>query len=62
MIMYMNDELVFIDMADAGYGHPLLDIGSTYLVMVHFGKMTPERVPHYIGLNFKRGKYGIQSK
>ena len=52
-IMYMNDELIFIDMADVGYGHPLLDIGGTYLVMVHFGKMTPERVPHYIGLDYE---------
>lgn len=52
-IMYMNDELIFIDMADVGYGHPLLDIGSTYLVMVHFGKTTPERVPHYIGLDYE---------
>ena len=52
-VMYMNDELIFIDMGDVGYGHPLLDLGSSYLGMVHVGKMNPAMVPKYIGLDFE---------
>lgn len=54
-IMYTeeNDELLFIDLADMGYGHPLLDLGATCLVMEIFGRFTPERLPHYIGLDYK---------
>ncbi len=53
-IMYLeeNDELLFIDLADMGYGHPLLDLGSTSLVMEIFGRATPERAPHFIGLDY----------
>ncbi|MBQ9632438.1 MAG: phosphotransferase [Lachnospiraceae bacterium] len=51
-IMYMDGELVFIDMGDAGYGHPLLDLGSSYLGMIHIGKTNPASVPQYIGLDF----------
>ncbi|MBR1444239.1 MAG: phosphotransferase [Firmicutes bacterium] len=54
-IMYTeeNDELLFIDLADMGYGHPLIDLGGTCLVMDIFGRFTPERVPHYIGIDYK---------
>ncbi len=52
-IMYMDDELIFIDMGDVGYGHPLLDIGGSYLGMVHVGKINPSIVPHYIGMDFE---------
>lgn len=49
-IMYMNDELIFIDMGDVGYGHPLLDLGGTYLAMERIRLRRPEVVAHYIGL------------
>ena len=54
-IMYTqeNDELFFIDLGDMGYGHPLLDLGSTCLVMEIFGRSTPERTPHYLGLDYE---------
>lgn len=54
-VMYSekNDELLFIDLADMGYGHPLLDLGATCLVMEVFGRATPERTPHFIGLEYK---------
>ena len=54
-IMYSEktDELLFIDLADMGFGHPLLDLGATCLVMELFGRATPERVPHFIGLEYK---------
>ena len=52
-IMYMNDELIFIDMGDVGYGHPLLDIGGSFLGMMHIGRSNPAMVPHYIGLDFE---------
>ena len=54
-VMYSekNDELLFIDLADMGYGHPLLDLGATCLVMEVFGRATPERLPHFIGLEYK---------
>ena len=54
-VMYSekNDELLFIDLADMGYGHPLLDLGATCLVMEVFGRATPERSPHFIGLEYK---------
>ena len=51
-IMYMNGEMMFIDMGDVGYGHPLLDIGGTYLGMIHVGKFNPDAVPHYIGIDY----------
>jgi len=53
-IMYMDGELIFIDMGDAGYGHPLLDIGGSYLGMVHVGKVNPSIVPKYIGVDFEK--------
>ena len=54
-VMYTeeNDELFFIDLADMGYGHPLLDLGGTGLVMEVFGRYTPERSVHFIGLDYK---------
>ena len=54
-IMYSEktDELLFIDLADMGFGHPLLDLGATCLVMELFGRATPERTPHFIGLEYK---------
>ena len=54
-IMYSEktDELLFIDLADMGFGHPLLDLGATCLVMELFGRATPERAPHFIGLEYK---------
>ena len=48
----MDDELIFIDMGDVGYGHPLLDLGSSYLGMVHIGKINPAIVPKYIGMDY----------
>ena len=50
-IMYMNDELIFIDMGDVGYGHPLLDLGGTYLAMGRLRMMGDEIVRRYIGLS-----------
>ncbi|WP_049895926.1 phosphotransferase [Oribacterium sp. NK2B42] len=55
-IMYMNDELIFIDMGDVGYGHPLLDLGSSYLGMVHVGETNPESVPKYLGMDYETVK------
>ena len=52
-VMLMNDELVFIDMGDVGYGHPILDLGGTYLGMVRIGKFSPDAVEHYIGINYE---------
>ena len=54
-VMYTEekDELFFIDLADMGYGHPLLDLGGTGLVMEVFGRYTPERSVHFIGLDYK---------
>mgnify|MGYP002624633216 CR=1 FL=1 len=51
-IMYQNDELIFIDMGDVGYGHPLLDLGGSYLAMVRIGKHNPQRTPVFIGLDY----------
>ncbi len=51
-VMYMDDELIFIDMGDVGYGHPLLDIGGSYLPMMHIGKFKPDLVFKYIGMDF----------
>lgn len=51
-VMYMDDEMIFIDMGDVGYGHPLLDLGSSYLGMVHIGKINPAMVPKYIGMDY----------
>ena len=50
-VMLMNDELVFIDMGDVGYGHPLQDIGGTYLSMVRVGKIDPNMTEKYVGMN-----------
>ena len=50
-VMLMNDELVFIDMGDVGYGHPLQDIGGTYLSMVRVGKINPDLTETYVGIN-----------
>lgn len=55
-IMYMNDELMFIDMGDVGYGHPLLDLGSSYLGMVHVGETDPESVPKFLGMDYETVK------
>ena len=33
-IMMQNDDLLLIDMADITYGHPLYDLGSTFLTHV----------------------------
>ena len=52
-VMLMDDELVFIDMGDVGYGHPLLDMGSTFLGMVNIGRGNPDIVEHYIGMNYE---------
>ncbi|MBQ9519160.1 MAG: phosphotransferase [Firmicutes bacterium] len=52
-IMLMNNELVFIDMGDVGYGHPFLDIGGAYLAMVRIGKIRPESAETYIGINYE---------
>ena len=52
-IMYMDGELLFIDMGDVGYGHPLLDLGGSYLAMEHIGKINPAMTPKYIGLDFE---------
>ena len=51
-VMLMDDELIFIDMGDVGYGHPLLDIGGSYLGFMHIGKTAPERAEQYIGIPF----------
>ena len=50
-VMLMNDELVFIDMGDVGYGHPLQDLGGSYLGMVRIGKMSPELTERYVGIS-----------
>ena len=47
----MNDELVFIDMGDVGYGHPIMDLGGSYLGMARMAKFNPEYCEHYIGIN-----------
>ena len=51
-VMLMNDELVFIDMGDVGYGHPLQDIAGTYLSMVRVGKIDPNMTEKYVGMNY----------
>ena len=50
-IMLMNDELIFIDMGDVGYGHPIMDLGGSYLGMARMAKFNPEYCEHYIGIN-----------
>lgn len=50
-VMLMNDELVFIDMGDVGYGHPLQDLGGSYLGMVRIGKVSPELTERYVGIS-----------
>ena len=55
-IMYMDGELIFIDMGDAGYGHPLLDVGGSYLGMMHVGKTNPDAVIKYIGVDYETVK------
>ncbi|MBQ7677375.1 MAG: phosphotransferase [Lachnospiraceae bacterium] len=55
-IMYMDGELIFIDMGDAGYGHPFLDIGGSYLGMMHVGKTNPDAVIKYIGVDYETVK------
>ena len=50
-VMLMNDELIFIDMGDVGYGHPLLDIGGSYLGMMHLAEMNPDICEKYVGIN-----------
>lgn len=52
-VMLMDDELIFIDMGDVGYGHPLLDIGGSYLGFMHIGKTAPERTEQYLGMPFE---------
>ena len=52
-VMLMNDELVFIDMGDVGYGHPILDLGGTYLAMMRIGKIRPEMTETYVGMNYE---------
>ena len=52
-VMLMNDELVFIDMGDVGYGNPFLDLGGTYLAMVRIGKIRPEMSEIYVGMNYE---------
>jgi len=51
-VMLMNDELVFIDMGDVGYGHPIQDVGGTYLGMVRIGKIDPNMTEKYVGINY----------
>ena len=51
-VMLMNDELVFIDMGDVGYGHPMLDLGGSYLSMVNIGRTNPAATEHYIGISY----------
>ena len=51
-VMLMDDELVFIDMGDVGYGYPLQDLGGTYLAMVRIGKMNPDMTETYVGMNY----------
>ena len=51
-VMLMNDELIFIDMGDVGYGHPLLDIGGSYLVMIRIGKKNPAAAEMFTGINY----------
>lgn len=51
-IMYMDDELIFIDMGDVGYGHPMLDLGGSFLGMVNVGRINPKMVKHYIGMEY----------
>ncbi|MBR1736892.1 MAG: phosphotransferase [Firmicutes bacterium] len=51
-VMLMNDELIFIDMGDVGYGHPLLDLGGSYLGMMRVGKINPAATETYIGINY----------
>lgn len=51
-VMLMNDELVFIDMGDVGYGHPLQDLGGTYLGLVRIGKIDPGMTETYVGMNY----------
>lgn len=51
-VMLMDDELIFIDMGDVGYGHPLLDWGSSYLGMVNIGRINPDAVEKYIGISY----------
>ena len=52
-IMYMDGELLFIDMGDVGYGHPLLDLGGSYVAMEHIGKVNPAMTQKYIGIDFE---------
>ena len=51
-VMYLNDEFVFIDLADMGYGHPLLDFGSTYLVVVFLGGIFNGGTERFLGLDY----------
>ncbi|MBR1445262.1 MAG: phosphotransferase, partial [Firmicutes bacterium] len=51
-IMLVDEELMFIDMGDVGYGHPLLDLGGSYLALVNIGKLNPDIVEHYTGMNY----------
>ena len=53
-IMYMDGELIFIDMGDVGYGHPLLDIGGAYLGMMHVAKINPSAVPKFLGVDSEK--------
>ncbi len=50
-IMLSNEELIFIDMGDVGYGHPLLDLGSSYLPLTRIGKINPAMCEAYVGIS-----------
>ena len=43
----MNQELIIIDVADMGFGHPVFDLAANYLT---FQLTNPEMKAHHIGL------------
>ncbi len=51
-VMYMDGELIFIDMGDVGYGHPLLDLGGTMMSMVDIGSRNPQTTLKYLGIDY----------
>lgn len=45
-----GEELIAMDMAEIGYGHPVFDFMSTYYDLVFSGKAFPEVTPFFFGL------------
>lgn len=46
----VDGELIAIDMAEIGYGHPVFDFVSTYYDLVFSGRTFPEVTPFFFGL------------